>query len=71
MKPLCTAAFRVTRYLVTAAGEEPRQFRSSTDALTVARAAGRRCGWANVYRVEGEPATDLWRKPVRLASFEA
>ena len=70
MKPASTAAFTVTRYLVTAAGQEPRQFREPAEALRVARLSVRRCGWANVYRVEGELTTDLWRRPVRLAAFE-
>ena len=69
MKPASTAAYTVTRYLVTACGEEPRQFREPADALKAARSAARRCSWANVYRVEGEPVTDLWRCPVQLAQF--
>lgn len=70
MKPLCSSTYQVTRYVVAACGEEPRGFDVEGAAREAARAAARRCGWADYYRVVGEPVTDLWRKPELLGGFE-
>ena len=69
MKPACTNAFTVTRFVVSAPGEEPREFSTEAEAERAAQAAAKRTGGATLYRVMGEPATDLWRRPERLAGF--
>ena len=69
MKPACSVPFTVTRFVVSTVGEEPRQFTSEAEAERAALAAAERTGGATLYKVIGEPVTDLWRKPERIAAF--
>ena len=69
MRPACTKPFTVTRFVVSACGEEPRQYESELEAERAARAAARRTGRAGLFKVMGEPATDLWHSPTLIAEL--
>ncbi len=71
MKPTCTQPFKVVRFVVLACGREPKPCATELEARVQAIASAKRWGWADYYRVEGEPATDIWRKPELLGGFEA
>ena len=70
MKATSTRAFTVLRFIVCACGEEPRQYATEAEAVREAQAAAKRTGWADLHKVLGEPATDLWRAPELKAEYE-
>ena len=67
---MCTAAFKVVRYVVEPCDPEPKQFLSKPEATQAALRAARRYGVANVYKVNGEPVTNLWCAPELLATYQ-
>jgi len=70
MKPNCSAAFTVVRFVVVPHGPEPQEFRCPRQAERAAKAATRRLGRVSLYLVMGELGTELWRRPQLLATFE-
>ena len=61
--------FTVTRFVVDPCDPEPRQFLCEGEAVNAARKAAKRYGSAQVYKVSGEPVTDLWCQPALLADY--
>ena len=70
MKSACTIPFKVVRFVVVAAEGDPRSFTLEADADACARSAADCWGWADLYRVVGEPATDIWLRPELLVGYE-
>ena len=61
--------FTVTRFVVKPYDPEPHVFSDMLEAERAARRAAKRFGRARLYRVEGEPVTNLWRLPALLGEY--
>jgi hypothetical protein len=61
----------VVRFVVKTAKGEPAPYLTEDEARREAKRAAERFGWADYYRVAGEPATDIWRCPELLGGYEA
>lgn len=70
MRSMSCQPFTVARFVVRPCDPEPRQFLSEPEATRAAVRAARRFGASDVYKVLGEPVTNLWRRPVLVASYE-
>lgn len=71
MKPACSPAFTVTRYVIKPHRPEPSLFFSEHEAARVARSAVKRLGTVRLYEVRGEPVTNLWSRPRLVATYQA
>ena len=70
MKPASTVPFTVVRFFVQPWCGAPEQYRCRGEAERALHVAARRTSYAALYRVVGEPATDLWGSPELIAECE-